>query len=475
MKQDVHRSPEPIPVTGRVKKRKSRFHMVMALFLSIVAVSIALVVMIIVNLNFKQNGAAETAESKSAVFGVKSVTVEGETRYSKEAIVGISGIRVGQSIFSVNKRSAAEKVKAAFPYLDTVEISSASFDDIRIKITETEPIGAIYAGGSWIVVGRDGRGLEALPEEVWMCYTMPRFEEPGFLPLDKAIYDVCFSSMDALIFVGACGIAVREIAPYVKSKKTDPAVVCIDEAGQFVIPLLSGHIGGANALAEKLAEKLDATAVVTTATDVRGKFAVDAWAARHGCAISDMGLAKAVSAAILEGDVPLCSQFYLPVPLPEGTFAGETGPLGIFIGWHVRTPFARTLRLIPRVLRVGVGCRRGISAEAVVRAVQTVFAENGLDTAAIRGVCSIDLKQDEPGLLAACEKNNWPVHFYTAQQLRDVAGDFTPSDFVCSVTGVDNVCERAALLDAEKLIVQKTARDGVTVAVAAEHWEVRFG
>ena len=280
------------------------------------------------------------------------------------------------------------------------------------------------------------RVLEALPEEVWMCYTMPRFEEPGFLPLDRAIYGVCFSSMDALIFVGACGIAVREIAPYVKSKKTDPAVVCIDEAGQFVIPLLSGHIGGANALAEKLAEKLDATAVVT---------------------------------------VPLCSQFYLPVPLPEGTFAGETGPLGIFIGWHVRTPFARTLRLIPRVLRVGVGCRRGISAEAVVRAVQTVFAENGLDTAAIRGVCSIDLKQDEPGLLAACEKNNWPVHFYTAQQLRDVAGDFTPSDFVRSVTGVDNVCERAALLDAEKLIVQKTARNGVTVAVAAEHWEVRFG
>ena len=224
-----------------------------------------------------------------------------------------------------------------------------------------------------------------------------------------------------------------------------------------------------------LAEKLGATAVVTTATDVRGKFSVDAWAARHGCVISDMGLAKAVSAAILEGNVPLCSQFPLPSPLPEGTFAGESGPLGIFIGWRTKSPFARTLRLIPRVLRVGVGCRRGISAEAVENAVQAVFAENGLDTAAICGVCSIDLKQDEAGLLAACEKNNWPVHFYTAQQLRDVAGNFTPSDFVRSVTGVDNVCERAALLDAEKLIVQKTARDGVTIAVAAEHWEVRFG
>ena len=184
------------------------------------------------------------------------------------------------------------------------------------------------------------RILAALPDEAWMCYTMPRFEEPGFLPLDKAVYGACFSSMDALVFVGACGIAVREIAPYVKSKKTDPAVVCIDEAGRCVIPLLSGHIGGANALAVKLAEKLGATAVVTTATDVRGKFSVDAWAAQHGCAISDMALAKVVSAAILEEDIPLCSQFPLPAPLPEGTFAGESGPLGVFIGWRTKAHFA---------------------------------------------------------------------------------------------------------------------------------------
>ena len=82
------------------------------------------------------------------------------------------------------------------------------------------------------------RVMTALPEAVFVCYTMERFEEPEFLPLDKAVYGACFSSMDALIFVGACGIAVREIAPYVQSKKTDPAVLCIDEAGRFVFLLL---------------------------------------------------------------------------------------------------------------------------------------------------------------------------------------------------------------------------------------------
>ena len=315
----------------------------------------------------------------------------------------------------------------------------------------------------------------ALGEAETLCYTVPRLAEAGFLPLVKEVYRASFSSMDALIFIGACGIAVREIAPYLVSKKTDPAVLCIDEKMQFVIPLLSGHIGGANDLSRRLAGALGASAVVTTATDVNGRFAVDAWAAKNGCVISSMALVKKIAAEILEHDVPLVSEFPVKGALPNGVVEGDAGTLGILIGVHAKAPFTETLRLVPRLLHVGVGCRKGISKEAVETAVQTAFAEHHLDLAAVKGVYSIDLKRQEAGLLAACTAHDWPAAFYTAEELQTVAGEFTESPFVQGITGVGNVCERAALLGADNLLVKKTALNGVTVAVAAEHWEVFFG
>ena len=314
-----------------------------------------------------------------------------------------------------------------------------------------------------------------LPDTDAALYTIERFSAPGFLPIEKSVYGLEFSRRDALIFVGAAGIAVREIAPFVRDKRTDPAVLCIDERANFVIPLLSGHIGGANRLAIALANALDAVAAITTATDVNGKFAVDEFAARNGCAISDMRLAKVFAAEILERSLPLQSAFPVVSPLPGGVVFGNEGDLGLYIGCDEKSPFARTLRLIPKKLRVGVGCRRGTSEAAIEAAIRAVLAEHRLDLRAVSGVFSIELKKDEPGLLAACRKNGWPIRFYSAEQLRAVPGDFTRSEFVASVTGVDNVCERAALRGAETLLVRKTALGGVSVAVALEHWEVDFG
>ena len=151
------------------------------------------------------------------------------------------------------------------------------------------------------------RSLRSIRSRAW--------KSPAFCRFEPSVYALEFSRRDALIFVGACGIAVREIAPYVRDKKTDPAVLVLDERARHVIPLLSGHIGGANRLAARLADALGAEPVITTATDVNGKFAVDEFAARTGCAISDMQLAKAFAAGILERDLPLASAFPIdPAP-----------------------------------------------------------------------------------------------------------------------------------------------------------------
>ena len=315
------------------------------------------------------------------------------------------------------------------------------------------------------------------PGDQCRCYAPEKYAGGAFEPIVPPcgrFTGPLFAWTDAMVFVGAAGIAVRSIAPYVKDKRTDPAVLSVDELGRFVIPLLSGHIGGANALAEKLAEALGAVPVVTTATDINGRFSVDAWAARQGLAITDMGAAKKVSAAILEGNVPLCCDFPIAGELPPGTQPGESGQVGICISWRNRKPFAETLLLVPPVLHLGLGCRRGTPAEKIREAVEQVLAEEGIHPKAVKCAASIDLKKDEPGLLACCAERGWPIAFYSAGELAALEGDFTPSERVLRVTGVDNVCERAAMMGAGRLIVRKTARNGVTVALAGEPWEARF-
>lgn len=309
------------------------------------------------------------------------------------------------------------------------------------------------------------------------AYTMERYEEEGFGAIEKpskTFYGPIFAWADAMVFVGSIGIAVREIAPHVKNKLVDPAVVSIDELGRFVVPLLSGHIGGANDLALELAKLLEATPVITTATDINKKFSVDAWAARQGLFITNMNAAKTVSATILERNIPLMSDLPIVTQLPNGVVVGERGDVGICISWQKKKPFDETLLLVPPILHLGIGCRRDTSAEAIKEAVEQVLNEYQIHRKAIKLVASIDLKANEAGLLEYCKGNNLPAAFYTADELRAVPGEFTASERVLQVTGVDNVCERSAMVGAEKLLVKKTSHNGVTVAVTAEHWEVRF-
>lgn len=272
-------------------------------------------------------------------------------------------------------------------------------------------------------------------------------------------------SREALIFVGACGIAVRAVAPYAADKFTDPAVVAIDEAGHYAVALLSGHVGGANALAKRAAALTGGQAVITTATDVNGLFAVDVWARERQLDIGSRDLAKAVSAAVLEGrPVGFSSDFPTEGALPAGLTL-ERQLLNICVTDQIReAPGA--LPLIPRSLALGIGCRRGKSAEEIDDAVSEALAKAGLDRRAVACAASIDLKKDEPGLLELCSRWGIPLRTYSAEALRRVPGEFRPSELVRQVTGVDNVCERAAVLAGGTLVVPKQAANGVTVAVA---------
>ncbi len=308
------------------------------------------------------------------------------------------------------------------------------------------------------------------------CYTTKKFAASYKF---STFISVChtsgelFSSSKTIIFVGACGIAVRAIAPYVKSKITDPAVLVIDECGTYVISLLSGHIGGANALAKYISDKIGAVPVITTATDVNGRFSIDAWAAKHALYISSMKIAKVVSAEILTHNILFKSDFVVNCALPDGLVYGEDGRLGIYVTYKKAKPFENTLRLVPKVIHVGVGCRRGTAVENIDSLLTCVLDENNIDINAVLRFASIDLKKDEAGLHTIAEKYGVPIVFYEADRLNTAAGKFTSSEFVKSITGVDNVCERAAALSSGgDILVHKTAKNGVTVAMYIEKWGV---
>lgn len=312
----------------------------------------------------------------------------------------------------------------------------------------------------------------------------------------KTCVDAYFEQVDAIVFVTASGIAVRSVAEHLTHKSQDPAIVCMDELGKHVISLVSGHAGGANALTQMLADVMWATPVITTATDVEGRFSVDDYARKHNLVVTDWAKAKAISAEVLAAGAEPVWVDEAEVLQEEEKRACEIGKeqksTGIDvgkiendgcknevdgcenridgcenevdgcgnrinvkrlqIGSHqvIITPQdgsvdVQTLQLIPRCIVAGVGCKKGTSVDKIEHAVQDAFAKAGLRMEALCAVVSIDLKKEEAGLLEFCEIRNVPFETYAAEELQAVPGTYSASEFVSGVTGVDNVCERSAV------------------------------
>lgn len=313
------------------------------------------------------------------------------------------------------------------------------------------------------------------------AYAPERFAGDAVQPLTESLDEWTkkrFCKSDALLFIGATGIAVRAIAPYVRDKTTDPAVLTMDERGRHCIPLLSGHIGGANALAKRIAAICGAQAVLSTATDLNGLFAVDEWAAENGYHIHNPPMIKRIAAALLEYQpVGFASDYPVTTPLPEGVTATHDADCGIRIATAHADVYPHTLTLMPRLYTVGIGCRCGVSFQALERLVLDVLADHDIPPALVGVLASIELKRDENAIIELSHAFNAKFAVFSAEQLGSLSGNFSASGFVRQTVGVDNVCERAAVYASgasDTIIARKTTRDGVAVAVAKKEWSVAF-
>ena len=338
-----------------------------------------------------------------------------------------------------------------------------------IKILALTPKGAALARR--LCGGLDGA-------QCWLSQSQAG--EPGdlvFVSLSQAFKEA-FAQGENLVCVMAAGIVVRSLAPFLKGKAEDPAVVVVDEAGRFAISLLSGHLGGANDLAREVARVLDGTPVITTATDVQELPAIDLLAAEKALTIENLPEVRVISMALLEGR---------PVQVvdPQGYLAGMVaanperfiaapdldqalsipGP-AVYVGFRERPWPGDWLRLRPRNLVAGMGCHKGTPEKELIDFIEYTFKQAGLSLLSLKALATIEAKKEELGLRLAAQSLGVEFLWFTAQELERVPAP-NPSKRVARHMGVASVSEAAALkAGGVELIVPKRKATNATLAVA---------
>jgi len=321
----------------------------------------------------------------------------------------------------------------------------------------------------------------ALPADLHLpAYLAEEVRAEGFLSLAEASAEA-FHRYRGLVFVAAAGIVVRIIAPLLQGKDRDPAVVVLDQAGRFAVSLISGHLGGANCLAEETARLIGAQPVITTASDTAGLTALDVLAVQRDLTVANPVALRSVNMALLEGRI---LQVLDPedrlglrgsppagyrVELLERTSQWRTGEPGVLVSWREAVPLdpKRCLVLHPRVLVVGLGCHRGTPAADILELIRTVFQDSQLSLKSITCLCTTSKRSQEPGLTEAAASLGLPLISIPHEELRHIRVPH-PSDMVKKHVGVDSVCEAAALFRSQggRLLVPKTKGRTATAAVA---------
>lgn len=303
----------------------------------------------------------------------------------------------------------------------------------------------------------------------------------------RLLLPALFKQYKGLILIISLGAVVRMIAPILQDKKTDPGVVVIDDRGENVISVLSGHLGGANALTHEVAAALGARAVITTASDVQKTIPVDLFGSRFGWVWDSAEKLTPVSASVVNEehvaivqetgerdwwmhDTPMHEQLKIYATMEEAILAKPHAAL--IVTDRLLTEAEQVLLdngvvYRPKSLVLGMGCNRGTSLEEIEAVILETLQELQLSVKSVKALCTIDLKKDEVGFLEIVAKYGWEFQHYTPEQLNSVPFD-SPSETVFKYTGAYGVSEPAALLysGADKLLLNKKKSGNVTISVA---------
>ncbi|HWQ72210.1 MAG TPA: cobalt-precorrin 5A hydrolase [Desulfitobacteriaceae bacterium] len=320
-----------------------------------------------------------------------------------------------------------------------------------------------------------------LPEETDLyLHEHSKPQDPAFsFKILRELMPKLWPAYPVLIFIMAAGIVTRQVARFLESKAKDPAVLVLDDNGRFVIPLLSGHLGGANAWSRYLADLLQATPIITTATDGASLIAPDEYARRLSWKVWPLANLAGINRLLLErGYLTVWTEYTLAEKHPLKSdikyiflSENESEKADLIISAFPKAPETK-IYLIPRSLGAGIGCRRGIAPETVLRAISQALEQVGAAREALGGIYSIDLKADEPGLSQAAEALGIPFKCFSSECIQEVNDqrNLTKSEFVKNKIGVDGVCEAAGILGTQmgELILPrlKLAGEGITIALS---------
>jgi cobalt-precorrin 5A hydrolase len=287
-----------------------------------------------------------------------------------------------------------------------------------------------------------------------------------------------FIEYDAFVFVMAVGIVVRIISTFIKDKRYDPAIVVLGEKGEFVISLLSGHIGGANKLAEKVAGLTGGRAVITTSTDVNNVIAFDVFAGDNDLEIENFSELRYISSELVNGhNIKLYCDLELDGVLPKNVIKYDSCDdltircaVVITNKLDVNSGCGHVLYLRPKNLILGIGCKKGTTKDQIEAAINDFMLINKMSILSLKSVATIDLKKDEPGIRDFCAGYKLSLSIVKKDEIKRVEDNFKGSCFVKEKIGVSSVAEPCAVLGGmnTKLICGKTKYNGITLALAEE-------